>query len=215
MDYQKHYTRLVERARGRVLSCYTEKHHVVPRCIGGLDTNDNLVELTPEEHYVAHQLLVKIYPDDERILYAAIMMIPNRPNNKLYGWLRRKLSDAQKKRTGNRNSQYGTMWVTNGTENRKISKSDTIAEGWRIGRSLPQLRKLSNQFSTCGCCGKTFENQSKRKRKYCSHECFWKVNKDNCTSQLKDFRTPKGGRRTDEEKRKISEGMIKYHQKIL
>ena len=27
--------------------------------MGGTDDEENLVELTPEEHYVAHQLLVK------------------------------------------------------------------------------------------------------------------------------------------------------------
>ena len=35
---------------------------------------------------------------------------------------------------GNRNSQYGTMWITNGYNNRKIKKNDVIPDGWYKGR---------------------------------------------------------------------------------
>jgi hypothetical protein len=37
---------------------------------------------------------------------------------------------------GEANSQYGTCWITNETENKKIKKSDTIPEGWRLGRKI-------------------------------------------------------------------------------
>jgi hypothetical protein len=61
--------------------------------MGGNNSKDNLVYLTAEEHYVAHQLLVKIYPDNHKLIYAANMMCTNSPtgkrSNKLYGWLRK------------------------------------------------------------------------------------------------------------------------------
>ena len=93
MNYQKHYDLLIERARARVLSGYVEVHHIVPRCIGGLDCKNNLVQLTAEEHYVAHQLLHKIHPHVKGLLFAIISMSGNRwgdRNNKSYGWVRRK-----------------------------------------------------------------------------------------------------------------------------
>lgn len=37
---------------------------------------------------------------------------------------------------GEKNSQYGTMWITNGEKNIKIKKSDTIPEGWIKGRKI-------------------------------------------------------------------------------
>lgn len=37
---------------------------------------------------------------------------------------------------GNKNSQYGTMWITNEISNRKIKKDDVIPEGWRKGRVI-------------------------------------------------------------------------------
>lgn len=100
MNYGAIYDRLIGRARGRVLIGYYERHHVVPRCLGGPDDPDNLVGLTAEEHYLAHQLLVKIYPDHLGLLSAAHVMtttrLPGRiATNKLYGWLRRRMAVLQ------------------------------------------------------------------------------------------------------------------------
>lgn len=33
-----------------------------------------------------------------------------------------------------KNSQYGTMWINNGTTNKKIKKEEIIPEGWHKGR---------------------------------------------------------------------------------
>ena len=40
------------------------------------------------------------------------------------------------KSIGENNSQYGTCWITNEVESRKINKGDTIPQGWRLGRKL-------------------------------------------------------------------------------
>ena len=63
MNYSAHYDRLIARARSQTLVGYHEQHHVVPKCMGGGNELANLVNLTAEEHYVAHQLLVKMYPE--------------------------------------------------------------------------------------------------------------------------------------------------------
>jgi hypothetical protein len=79
MNYQKAYDSLILKAlkRGltkKELSFQTEKHHIVPRCLGGKDEKTNYVLLTPKEHYVAHHLLYKIYPNDNGIFLAYRMM---------------------------------------------------------------------------------------------------------------------------------------------
>jgi hypothetical protein len=103
MDYQRHYDNLIIRARSRVLDGYVERHHVRPLCLGGTDEIGNLVALTPEEHYTAHLLLAKIHRNDARLLYAANMMMVNNPaqhrtQNKMYGWLRKAIDEAQRLR---------------------------------------------------------------------------------------------------------------------
>lgn len=97
MDYQKIYNTLVRRGQNRILEGYSEKHHIVPRCMGGTDEATNLVSLTPEEHYLCHLLLVKIYPNNIKLVKAAMFMVSankdQQRNNKLYGWLKRQYSE--------------------------------------------------------------------------------------------------------------------------
>lgn len=94
MNYKRHYDLLITRGKNRMLDGYVEKHHIIPRCMGGTDDVENLVQLTPEEHYLAHQLLIKIHPDVKGLARATQLMTvhhtESRTNNKLFGWIRRK-----------------------------------------------------------------------------------------------------------------------------
>ena len=48
------------------------------------------------------------------------------------------LSDETKAKlseyTGDKNSQFGSMWITDGNKNKKINKDEKIPDGWRKGR---------------------------------------------------------------------------------
>lgn len=94
MDYSMHYSRLIYKAKNRVTTAFTETHHILPQCLGGDDSKENLVELTPEEHFVAHQLLAKVHPENPKLAHAAFMMGSTRQNNKLYGWVKRRVADS-------------------------------------------------------------------------------------------------------------------------
>lgn len=47
-----------------------------------------------------------------------------------------------KKQKGKNNSQFGTRWITNGIENKKIKTQDLIPDGWRLGRNLNSKKKF-------------------------------------------------------------------------
>lgn len=99
MNYIRHYNTLISRAKSRLIEGYVEKHHIIPKCLGGTDDSDNIVTLTPEEHYVAHQLLIKIYPNESKLIYSARMMCVGSKNhsrnNKEYAWLKRLFSQTR------------------------------------------------------------------------------------------------------------------------
>lgn len=58
--YARWYSLIVEGARSRETSGYVEKHHVLPRSMGGTDEPLNLVDLTAREHFLVHWLLTKM-----------------------------------------------------------------------------------------------------------------------------------------------------------
>jgi len=51
-------------------------------------------------------------------------------------WKLRQSEVMKLRQSGKNNSQFGSMWITNGTENKKISKLDIIPEGWYKGRKM-------------------------------------------------------------------------------
>lgn len=70
--YTKYYTLLTNRAKNRILTEYTERHHIIPQSLGGSNNKDNLVDLTAREHFICHWLLIKMTEGDNRgkMLYA-------------------------------------------------------------------------------------------------------------------------------------------------
>lgn len=107
MNYQAHYEKLIQRAVNRTLNGYVERHHILPKCMGGTDDKDNLVQLTAEEHYVAHQLLHKIHPEVCGLAFAMVAMTSDHwghRSNKLYGWVRAKWAESA-------SAQSKAMWL--------------------------------------------------------------------------------------------------------
>jgi len=64
MNYQKHHDLLIKK-RGKEEKPsdggYYERHHILPRSLGGDDSDDNLIYLTGREHLIVHWLLYKIH----------------------------------------------------------------------------------------------------------------------------------------------------------
>lgn len=182
MNYKRIHDLIIERAKNRTLEGYKECHHIIPRCMGGTDEPENLVELTPEEHFVVHQLLVKMYPEHGGLIYAANQMCighKGKRTNKRYGWLKRKYSKQRKiDSIGQGNNQYGTMWINRigTTENKKIKKSEPMPDGWQKGRKFKLVEKK------CRICKKVHYN---------SNSCCSKI----CTSKLKKCIASKIGKR--------------------
>lgn len=84
MNYTIIYENLIKNAVDRKLDCYVETHHIIPRCMNGDDNKLNLVELTAREHFIAHMLLCKIYPENSKLKFAlwAMVNLPKKGNSR-------------------------------------------------------------------------------------------------------------------------------------
>ena len=144
MNYKNHYENLIRRAKQRKLDCYLEKHHIVPKCLGGDDSDNNIVELTAREHFIAHLLLHKINPNSFSLLKAALMMcvtnekthFGNRINNRRYSFLKESHSKMQSEHFKNGGSPtQDKRWISNEKETILVSIDDAeikIKEGLYI-----------------------------------------------------------------------------------
>lgn len=166
MDYQKIYRLIVDRAKNRKIDGYVEKHHVIPRCLGGSNEKENIVGLSAREHFLCHCLLVKMYPKFTIEWYKvnhALLMMKRKSlnqyryfNSHLYEYFRKNFSHVmQTSQTGSKNSRYGTYWAYN--EELKIcksfSKSELLPNGWVLGRVVNWDRFSSAKEKKCIICG--------------------------------------------------------------
>lgn len=79
MNYERIYNQIVQRAKSeirvRTKETYYEKHHIIPKCLGGNNDKDNLVMLTAKEHFICHRLLCEIYPTNHQLIHAFWLMV--------------------------------------------------------------------------------------------------------------------------------------------
>ena len=114
--YTKIYFSLMNKAKNRDdESLLYEEHHITPKSLGGSNKVENIVKLTPREHFIAHSLLTKMCIDSKHkkaMSYAfVIMKISNSSsgynrigNGKLYEKIRNRV---RKHFCGENNPFYG------------------------------------------------------------------------------------------------------------
>ena len=108
--YCRLYYTIIERALSRTNSGYTEKHHIIPKSLGGTNDSSNLVHLTAKEHYICHMLLIRMTEGEARtkMRYAVYQFSKRNSYQKerikitgrRYQYLREQLSLANKERPG-------------------------------------------------------------------------------------------------------------------
>lgn len=130
--YHDLYFRIIEKARNRILptDCYREKHHIVPKSLGGSNSNSNLVELTYKEHRICHKLLVKFTTGKNRSKMA-------------FSLLFFKIDERTKRRLAKYFSEYYSLFtvITDGNIDKKWPKDKSVPIGFRIGMSPATVKK--------------------------------------------------------------------------
>lgn len=76
MTYNEYIqTILIERGHfGISKDEYKERHHIKPKCLGGSNDKENLIDLYPQEHFIAHKLLAQENPNNIKLTRAYACM---------------------------------------------------------------------------------------------------------------------------------------------
>lgn len=149
MNYEKIYIDLINNAKHKSYTGYFENHHIIPKSIGGSDEVGNLVLLSAREHFVAHQLLVKIFPKNDKLLYAARLCMITQPYpNKFKNWIAIKYSKLLSQRnvemhTRERliSSTYSEEDLKCRREKKKLNATNKLTAKQRIARERKQLER--------------------------------------------------------------------------
>lgn len=116
-----------------------ERHHIIPRSLGGSNQKSNLVLLTPREHFVAHLLLIRIVQptDIYRMVHAIVRFSAKVKNSREFGVLRSSLTRFS---TGEHNHSYGRIWAHTPTtgEVQYVLAADFVGSG--LVKGLPEQR---------------------------------------------------------------------------
>lgn len=147
MNYRKIYADIIRRAKERPKpKCYTERHHIVPKSLGGLNKKENLAVLTAREHFICHWLLVKMYDkgtEERKKMLSAFFLMRLNPNGtgkryisaRVYEKYRYEykelLSEHQK---GKNNSMFGKMWFTNINDGHSCVFDEDPGADWIRGK---------------------------------------------------------------------------------
>jgi hypothetical protein len=179
--YTKIYFSIIDTAKEKDYGDeYTEKHHIIPRCMGG-GNGRNLVALSAREHFICHWLL--IYMVDEEVKYKLQFAFYNmcrksenqqRYNSRSYEYAKKHLLEACKKRKTTKGYKHSEETKELFREQRKnlvvISKDDKVKrvkddelnvfleEGWVLGNKVINIGGENNPMY-----GKKHSPETKRK----------------------------------------------------
>ena len=140
--YTRWYYNIVNAAVSRTsFTDYTEKHHVIPKSLGGTNSASNLVRLTAKEHFVCHRLLTKMVCEDKakiKMHNAVFQMTVKSSNQERYKITARTYEVLK------RNKSAAMMGNTHGARPMSEETKRKISEA-KKGISVGKGRKMSDE----------------------------------------------------------------------
>jgi hypothetical protein len=183
--YTTWYHNIIANASKRInQSGYFEKHHIIPKSLGGSNDPNNLVYLTAKEHFVCHRLLVKMTTGKSKrsMAYAAWQMTlldkrcRYKPSSRTYAILKKQLSESSKgipmseehkakMRKPKTEEHKQKLRAPKTEEHKKALSMSRLGKSWGHKHSEETKSKMSNWQKgvpkptiTCEHCNKTISD---------------------------------------------------------
>lgn len=173
MNYNRIYREIISSSLNRVVNGYTEKHHVIPKSMGGSDAKSNIAVLTAREHFICHWLLVKIHRNREMI-FAWNCMCRNRGGerytSKSFSYAR--AAWAKQISILNTGVKFSPERLIN------LSKSHIGQVSWNKGIKTGEMvhyRRIRDKYYknpiNCKFCSRPLDFKVRNTNTYCSNKC--------------------------------------------
>jgi hypothetical protein len=163
--YSKYYYNIINNAKSRNISknIYTEKHHIIPKSLGGNNLKNNLVRLTAREHFICHWLLTKMTTENNRNkMLASLWMMSNIKNEHQQRYIvNSKIYEAIKIKAAKEFSKNLTGRKLSEETKRKISQTrkEKIKSGEiKVNENKEKYKQIAEKRK-----GKSHNEQTKKK----------------------------------------------------
>lgn len=125
---------------------YIERHHILPKCLGGNDDESNLICLYAQEHYYAHKLLALENPSNTKLQYAWWNMCQCTQNGeRVYQITAEDYAEARRKFSN-------------------LMKNNAYAKGQKLSEKTKEKMSVSHK-------GKNTKDKNPMYGKHCSEHC--------------------------------------------
>lgn len=226
LTYDEFINNILE-TRGR-FACgdeYHERHHIVPKCVGGTNDEENLVDLFAREHFIAHKMLAEENPNEEGLLYAwwCMSIQTNEHTKERYQLTAEEYEEVRTKfallmsdkMSGDGNRMWNRPWWDEDTPQDKIDEwKNNIVEATKRRWQDPEFKeKMCKQRKGMNCgeanpmYGKIVSEETRQKISQTSRERWADPEyRKKCIEHLTGENNPFYGKHhTEESKRKMSE----------
>jgi hypothetical protein len=152
--YLKWYENIIARAKERTLEKPYDRHHIIPKSLGGKNSSSNLVALTLREHFICHLLLIRFVDATvkHKMVYAAWQQsrsfkFSGKVTSRVYAYLRAELSKTY---TGRKRNPFTDTWKQNmsiraqGSKNNMFGKRHSAATKEKISANRKGMCAGSN-----------------------------------------------------------------------
>lgn len=197
--YVRRYESFINNLKNQLIEGYSETHHIIPRSMGGNDNPDNLIKLTPRQHYIAHWMLARAYKGKMSSAFWFMSNLIDKKNRKskikmtseMYSEARTLHQQANSQRVVSEKTRMLISKLHKGKKRSEETKRKmSIACTGRVASE--ETRKKLSEAQT----GKKQSEETKLKK-----SISIKASKSQATKKLKETIN----RRTPEERAKISE----------
>ena len=137
------YIEFIESCRHKTINGVVNRHHIIPKCMGGTDEEDNIIELSAEDHAMAHWLLYLENPSVELL--------------RSYNFAKAQI-EYQRNYSPEKHGMYGKR--QSDESNRKNSEAHKGENNYWYGKHLPDdMRQKISESNK----GKTFSKEHRQK----------------------------------------------------
>lgn len=165
--YTKCYYSIINNAKSRIsINGYMERHHIIPKSLGGNNKKENIISLTAKEHFICHLLLTKMVNGNSKrkMIFASNMMLQGKhryvPTGKIYQQIKEQfaisISEQNKGKTAWNKGLSGNFLGKQHTDETKtkmslaqtgLSKPRTVATS-DITKSRISMSKTGQKYKT-------------------------------------------------------------------